>query len=271
MRALRYLAVALLLTLPAFSFGWGGEGHQIVALIAEKHLSPAIQQQIKDLLDGAEISDAEIANWADQIRNERLDTRAWHYVNIPLEADGFDRKRDANHGDNVIDKITDFSHILADKSKPKKDRAEALKFLVHFVGDLHQPLHCAERNHDKGGQDVMLDFPGQDKPCNLHFVWDTLLIRQYIDRGRIADYAYSIDARIPAKSIDDLSKGTPIDWANESRAVAAKYVYAGFPQNSSPQRVEARYIEGSKVIVEQQLARGGLRLAAILKTALDGK
>jgi hypothetical protein len=97
------------------------------------------------------ISDAEIANWADQIRRERQSTAPWHFVDIPTTQPSFDEQRDGNHGNNVVHKLREFEKVLADKSKPKEQRAEALKFVVHFAGDIHQPLHCAERDHDRGG------------------------------------------------------------------------------------------------------------------------
>src|SRR4051812_20261854 len=104
---LRWLAVVLsacLFGVASPCFGWGGMGHQIVALIAEDHLSPAAKAGIRDLLGGdAQISDAEVASWADEVRRQRRETAPWHYVNIPADATGFDRKRDGRDGDNVVD------------------------------------------------------------------------------------------------------------------------------------------------------------------------
>jgi hypothetical protein len=125
----------LILLMPAVCFAWGGEGHQIVALIAENHLTPKAKAAITELLDGAQISDAEVASWADEIRRQERDTADWHYVNIPHDATSFDRKRDGRKGENVIDKLTEQTAILADRSQPKEKRAEALKWVVHLVGD----------------------------------------------------------------------------------------------------------------------------------------
>jgi hypothetical protein len=97
------------------------------------------------------ISDAQIASWADQIRRERSETGPLHYVDIPVDAKGFDEARDGQKGNNVVDRTADFEKVLKDPSASKESEVEALKFLVHFVGDLHQPLHCAERNKDKAG------------------------------------------------------------------------------------------------------------------------
>src|SRR4051812_28669498 len=99
------LSFLLVVLLPCLCFAWGGEGHQLVALIAEDELSPAAQAQVKELLDGAHISDAEVCNWADQVRRERRDTAPWHYVDIPVTATAFEEKRDGDGGKNVIDAL----------------------------------------------------------------------------------------------------------------------------------------------------------------------
>ena len=93
--------VAVLLLLPVFCFAWGGEGHQLVALIAEDQLTPKTKAAIADLLDGAHISDAEVASWADEVRRQRRETGPWHYVDIPVTADKLDRARDGKGGNEV--------------------------------------------------------------------------------------------------------------------------------------------------------------------------
>jgi hypothetical protein len=101
-------------------------------------------------------------------RRERRETAPWHYVNIPVDADGYDPAKHGNNGENVIDAIDRFAKVLADKGKPKEERVEALKFLVHFVGDLHKPLHCAEPNGDKGGNERLVFFPARKQAVSLH-------------------------------------------------------------------------------------------------------
>lgn len=170
------LPLWFVLLMPSALFAWGGDGHQIVCLIAEDHLSPAAKAGIHDLL-GADIniSDAEIASWADNIRRERRNTASWHFVDIPVDASGFDEQRDGKHGNNVIDKIDQFERVLLNHNVSREKRAEALKFLVHFVGDLHQPLHCADRN-DKGGNSRLVFFLDQPRALNLHSVWGTTIL-----------------------------------------------------------------------------------------------
>src|SRR3954452_20124656 len=145
------LPVLIVLSLASACFGWGGIGHQAVAIIAEDHLTPAARAGIRELIGEANISDAEICSWADQIRREQRRTAPWHYVDIPTDAPSFDRTRDGRDGNNVIDAIDKSAKVLRVRSASKEDRATALKWVVHLVGDVHQPLHCAERNNDAGG------------------------------------------------------------------------------------------------------------------------
>src|SRR5687767_10201544 len=127
------LFALLVLLLPSLCCDWGGEGHQLVALIAEDQLTPAAKAAVKHLLDGGGISDAEVANRADEVRRERRETSGWHFVNIPHDAERFERGRDGRDGDNVIDAIERDAKVLADKAAPREKRIEALKFVVHFV------------------------------------------------------------------------------------------------------------------------------------------
>jgi nuclease S1 len=126
------LMLVLVLVRPSVCLAWGGEGHQLCALIAERNLTPAARAMVKELLGDANISDAEVVSWADEIkRDERRDTADWHYVNIPHDAKGFDRRRDGRRGENVIDKLTEQARVLADKTQPKDKRAEALRWVVY--------------------------------------------------------------------------------------------------------------------------------------------
>src|SRR4051812_21774546 len=174
MKVVTLSSIILVACLSSAVFGWGGDGHQIVALIAEAHLSPEAKAGIRALLGDANISDGEIANWADELRREKRETAPWHYVNIPVGASVFDTKRDGNRGNNVIDKIEAFEKTLSDKAAPRVDRVDALKFLTHFVGDVHQPLHCADRDGDKGGNGRLVFFLERAKAVNLHQCWDSL-------------------------------------------------------------------------------------------------
>lgn len=263
------LASVLVTCIPSMLFAWGGDGHQITALIAEEHLNPETKKAIHELLGkGVNISDAEICNWADQIRREKRSTAPWHYVDIPTDASGFDEARDGNHGNNVIQKLEHFEKVLADGSNSKEDRAEALKFVVHFAGDIHQPLHCAERDHDRGGNSRKVLFLDRKRPIALHAAWDTQILLHNKGNQRILDYSRGLNQQITPERIQAWAKGTAEDWANESHRVAVEQVYKGVPADGDPPKLDAEYVRRAEPVVEEQLQRGGVRLATILNRAL---
>ncbi len=109
----------MMLSLAPYAFAWNGEAHQLVAWVAEARLSDNAKAGVKELLGDAALSDAEVASWADQVRRERRESAPWHYVNIPIDAAGYDPAAHGNNGENVIDAIERFAKVLADKSKPK--------------------------------------------------------------------------------------------------------------------------------------------------------
>ena len=258
------LGSLIVLLLPATLFAWGGDGHQIVCLIAEERLSPVSKAGIRELLHGQHISDAVIASWADNVRRERPSTGPWHYVDIPIDAPAFDEGRDGQQHNNVIDKINDFAKVLGDPKAPTAERADALKFLVHFVGDIHQPLHCAERNHDKGGNGRLVFFLDQPRAVNLHFVWDASILLHHKGATPTLAYALVLNSKISGEEADRWTKGTAENWANEGHDLARTVVYEGVPAQGPPPKLDQVYVERATEVVDQQLEKGGVRLAAIL-------
>lgn len=259
--------ITVLLALNATCLAWNGEGHQVIAYIAEERLSNKAKAGVRDLLGDAQLSDAEIANWADQIRRERRNTAPWHYVNIPVEAAGYDPARDGRKGNNVIDKVKHFSVVLADRKRPREEREEALKFLVHFVGDLHQPLHCADRNKDKGGNACMVFFPGQRKAMNLHEVWDTFMLRSHKGTRSVSDYGAKLNREISDTDVKAWATGTPLGWATESWKIAKDKVYAPVPADASVPTLSKEYVTGGGEVADVQIKKAGIRLAEMLNTA----
>ena len=185
-----FFAIALLF-LPRYeAFAWGQEGHSIIAEIAQRRLSPAALAAINQIL-GGEVSLASISSWADDVRDQRPETYNWHFVDIPLNQTSYDQNlycQDVpNRGDCVINAIERTRLMLADATATNNPRAEALKFLVHFVGDVHQPLHTVADN--KGENDLPVSFftdptSKRREMTNLHAVWDSGLIKnQFWDWG----------------------------------------------------------------------------------------
>src|ERR1051326_3738936 len=139
-RTAAILTVALWLPAPAAA--WGPLAHRVIARVAARHLSPAVRSEVARLLDGQSLAD--VAFWADEIREGRPETARWHYVDIPLAARDYQPARDCRptpRGDCIIAAIERERSILADHAAMDRRRAEALRLVVHLIGDLHQPLH----------------------------------------------------------------------------------------------------------------------------------
>lgn len=255
---------ALLLSgVPSPTQAWGTEGHRIVADIAERYLEPTTVHQVRDLLalDNATTL-AEVSNWADQIRDQRPDTAPWHFVNIPIGAPGYDPSRDCPGGACVIAKIDEFASELPDIQLSSRQRLEALKFVVHFVADVHQPLHASD-DDDRGGNEVRVEFLG--RRTNLHAVWDAGILEPAI-RGDERGYALSLASAITPVMVEAWSKSSPIDWANESHLVAERVIYNKLPH--MPGVLPTSYERAALPIVNEQLEKAGVRLAALLNSAL---
>jgi hypothetical protein len=242
-------------------FGWGGEGHRLIARIAYAQLTPAAREQVAAILaPGASLMS--ISSWADEVRRERKETGPWHYVDIPITARHLDMARDCPKGDCVLTKITDFRKTLADPSATPDARREALMFLVHFVADMHQPLHCSD-NKDKGGNDVKIAFFGN--PSNLHSVWDSGLI------GRIKKSEDELFTELSAESQKHArkwAKGSVEDWAEQAHKAAQKVVYGRLPKGAAPVPLDSTYERSADPLIMAQLAKAGARLARVLNEVL---
>jgi hypothetical protein len=259
---LRFLLPAGLMTLtPVPAFAWGPEGHEIVALIALQELSPQARAQVGALL-GSPAMMVHDASWADEIRDQRPNTGSWHYVDIPLQAPGYDARRDCPRADCVVGQIGNDLRVLANRGADPRVRAEALRFLIHFTADAHQPLH-AEDNHDKGGNQVRT-YMGR-KRASLHRVWDAEVVEALgYDGSTVAD---GIVRSITPAQRKTLSSGTPAQWADEAHALARDRIYPPLDGRHEI-RLPRDYAWQQAPIVRLQLAKAGIRLAWLLNTTL---
>jgi hypothetical protein len=259
-RFLTFCFVALALFLhPLPASGWGYQGHRMIADIAMDHLTPEARQNLRELLGDNGL--ASISTWADDIKNGRPETKPWHYVDIPSTADGYLAARDCPVGDCVVAKINLFAAVLADPHQPLADRKEALKFLVHFVGDIHQPFHAL--TDGRGGNDVPVSEFGLQTcgnySCELHGAWDTDLIRHADLREH--EYAGLLESMIASEHIEP-GADTPEQWANESFQLAkAAWVKPGADLGQA-------YYDRERPVMDRQLALAGLRLARVLNEEL---
>jgi hypothetical protein len=256
------LALLLLPSMPAAAFG--PLGHRVVGLLAERQLSPAATTQVTVLLaDEPEPSLAGVANWADQLRDTDPErgrrTARWHYVNFPRGDCVYAPARDCPDGNCVVAAINRNFLALADRSRPRADRAEALKFLVHLVGDVHQPLHAGYRD-DRGGNDFQISY--RDQGWNLHGVWDSLIV----DSRRLDATAYAdVLAQQPPVPSDATrhSDRRTAEWAQEScRIVQQSDLYP------ATHALPESYVTTHRALAEQRLRQAGARLADMINFAL---
>lgn len=240
-----------------FAWGWGEYGHRIIGAVAEKYCLEETMKEIHSLVgDGNSLQS--VASWADEIREKRKKTAKWHYVYIPKNRDTFTPERDCPKAGCIIAAIEHFQDVLIDTVSAKTEKEEALKFIVHLVGDLHQPLHCGYRE-DQGGNALQVLFLG--RKTNLKKVWDRDILAQ--DELNFDDYLEKLSSRAHPDHIQDLMQGTVTEWALESRQLLLNYVY-DFPPD---RKLKTPYYVNNLAVVDHQLLKAGLRLAGILNRA----
>lgn len=264
MRCLTQAVLAFVMLLQvSILHAWDATGHAIVVMLAEERLTPTARAAVAELLQGQSL--VEVASWADQIRNQQ--TAPWHYVNIEIDETQYEPDRHCQNRQCVIGQIERFHATLANTSINPAKRQKALKYLVHFVADLHQPLHAGQ-NHDRGGNDVKVAFLGQTvnpltkKPWNLHQVWDNGLLDQYATDAKQA--TAQLNQWLTSQNEADLSRGSVTDWAMQSHDAARDHAYTF----STDKRLGEQYVKQARPVVEAQLARASVRLAFLLNTAL---
>jgi hypothetical protein len=256
---------------------WGVQGHRLVASLASARLTAVAQEHVAWLLPDGSLT--EVSTWADDYRVDNAGTAPWHFVNIP-EGATYDRDRDcprqpgASAGsradrwrDCVVDRILYHRAVLADVAVDRADRAISLKFLVHLVGDIHQPFHAVAVQ--AGGNGIPVTFFGSrlcpspvnpNAACQLHSVWDT----QLLARRDMTDARYLDELRklIVMRRLDQRPRGTPADWANESLALGHGALV------TRDAAIDQAYFQRHIGTVDERLALGGVRLAALLNDTL---
>ena len=265
---------------------WGDLGHEVTALIAYRHLLPAARAALDTLLatdtDTLTAGDfAGRATWADKYRTAHRETAAWHFVDIEIERPDLQRAcfgfpavpagQWASQGpaqDCVVNKIVEFAAELKNPSTPAPERLLALKFLIHFVGDLHQPLHAADHD-DRGGNCISLS-PPLEAQNNLHAYWDVSVVNALgHSAAQIAD---QLDARLSAGDIKDWTAGSPQSWAMDTFEIGRRNAYAlpSMPtcQSGGSVALTPAYRAQAEKDAATQLQKAAVRLAAVLNGAL---
>jgi hypothetical protein len=290
------LGFLMLVAFPQQASAWGDMGHKTVALIAQHFLTPSAKSTIDAMLaadtDNLTQHDfASEATWADKYRdsNNRRDhyqqTQAWHFIDMEIggpdiAAACFGRfplaaGTVASNGppkDCVVDKAKQFADELAAPGTDAEERLFALKFLLHFVGDLHQPLHSSD-NHDRGGNDVKVSADGIQHLSRdeLHGYWDTQFVESIAGKSPPA-LAKMLIAQITPDQEASWAAGSFEEWAMEAFMLAKDDVYGNPPlSKTTPQHLDAAYVARAQNDVARQLSKAGVRLAAVLNKALGSK
>src|SRR4030095_4751533 len=298
----RLILLAFVSTIPLLPtpslFAWGDGGHEIIGVIAQSRLTPTVKKKVDALLaaDKDNLTAPDFVSrttWADKYRDSDRNTtriryeatRNWHFVDIELADANIDSA--CNHypklppgtvvsagpaQDCIINKVNQFIAELRSVSVTKSERILALKFLLHLVGDLHQPLHAAD-NKDRGGNDVKVIFGDFATPGNLHAYWDGRVVELMGNDPRAVGAA--LNKQITKAKAEEWSKGTPTIWARDSfrHAKSVAYNFAGTQQFTDDKgikgiRLNVAYDNRAVPGAREQLSKAGVGLAAALNGRL---
>lgn len=242
---------------------WGREGHEVVGWLAEEALTQTVRAEVRALLaDEPDPTLAGVSTWADTVRDspDWRHTSRWHWVNLPREQPcSYVPERDCPQGNCVVGAIAAQLAVLADRSRPDTERAIALKLLVHFVGDIHQPFH-AGFGEDRGGNLTQVRW--LQAGWNVHALWDSAVVK--VAGLAPIDYAAQLRGTAPLPPDRSLLMEDPAaEWALEScRAIINNALY---PERG---RVTRSYMDRVRPLAEHRLRQAGSRLAALLNAAL---
>jgi hypothetical protein len=277
----RLILALLIAALPAPALAWGDYAHRLIGSIAKAELTPAARAEVRRILaQGAAVDTPECplttleeaAVWPDCVRGlgQRFVFSApWHYQNIDI-CQPFDIAANCPDGNCVTAQIPKQLAIVANRTASPAARAQALAFLAHFVGDMHQPLHIGDK-HDRGGNDVLAAF-GYKSPdrMNLHRIWDSDLAERALTEPP------AVTPRLSAETRRRHARGDVTDWARESWELSRTIAYPNLrdypdtcPEKSMQRAVvDATYVATATPVVKTQVERAGVRLAMLLNNAL---
>eukprot|EP00475_Leptophrys_vorax_P026294 TRINITY_DN3702_c0_g1_i1.p1 TRINITY_DN3702_c0_g1~~TRINITY_DN3702_c0_g1_i1.p1 ORF type:complete len:351 (+),score=100.85 TRINITY_DN3702_c0_g1_i1:708-1760(+) len=275
---MQYAMGLLVLCLVEFAHGWGADGHRAVAAIASKFLDSASRIALHEILKGRSLES--VANWADEIKGTHA--YSWssslHYINTRDFECGFKRSKDCPHNWCLASAIDNYTNLIASAKTSDEEMEEAVKFLVHFMGDLSQPLHVGFGS-DEGGNLLHGRFQGRQE--NLHSIWDSVMIEERIAKDFAGDYA-AFSRYLVARVMvgGDLFRDDSVlfactfdcvdEWASESAANNCKFVYTddkGHKIKHGFDLGDAYFLKAVNHI-ERLLIEGGIRLAHVLNRAI---
>ncbi len=266
------------------AWAWGGQGHRTIGAIADRLLSSPARAAVAQLLSGdldkfGRLSTRRtleaVSDWADEITGTAAARPRWHYDDVPI-CGSAPKAHYCPDGQCNTGQLKRLITVLADTHAASRDRNEALKWVVHLVGDIHQPLHAAD-NGDRGGNRVPVALAGVRTRGreNLHRAWDNDLVRLALHARERPQPAADIDTlALEASSlVEDAGQGAPDSWALESNNLARNvaYHYRGFACDTAPLGLvvlDQEYQQQAEAIVRERVLLAGARLAAILNRIL---
>lgn len=275
----RSLAFVTALLIPAAAFAWGQEGHSAIAEIAQRSLSEPAAKAVTHLL-GPGVSLASISNWADDARDQHPETYNWHFVDIPLSSKAYAPARDCKSdpkGDCVVAELDRLQSALRCAATPEA-RREALKWAVHFVGDIHQPMHTVLES--KGGNEIHVLIKAKGvtskslctndcSKSNLHKVWDSEIINKlFWNWGALVEDTQTSKYPLPQPESMD-----PVVWANATHLIAIDMWNLALSKKepaSDTYVIDDNYLNAAKPLLQQQLSWAGQRLGKFLNQAYSG-
>ena len=261
------LAAAAACVVPSAALAWGKTGHRVVAAIADPQLSGLARAHVREILGGAESLD-EAANWPDEMRSApgefwQKTSVPWHYVTL----NGIIYDHAPSEGD-ALKALDHFRDVLRDPNASLADKQTALRFVVHLVGDLHQPLHVG-KCCDRGGNEVKVKWFGRD--LNLHSVWDSAMVDE--EQLSFTEMAAKLERHTSPKDVIDWSDINPRDWISESAQIR-ETVYPPAPAKPAKGKKKGKgpalpelsyaYVYKFTPVMERRLQQAGIRLAAYL-------
>jgi hypothetical protein len=241
-----------ILMVKAESPDWGATGHRTIGQIADGYLKGKTKRKIEKLLDGQSL--AMVSTFGDDIKSDKRynDFYTWHFVNMPLDVD-YPLSEKNPEGD-LVTGIEKCKMVILDENASKEDKAFYLKLLVHFMGDLHQPMHVG-RKEDKGGNTIKVTWFGSQ--TNLHSVWDSKMINQF-------DMSYTELAenspQITKNEVKEIQSGTLIDWVSDTQ----KFSIEVYNSATEDEKLGYDYMYQYFGLTQTQLQKGGIRLAKVL-------
>ena len=253
MRKILFICLAMLI--PTLASAWGQKGHDVVAYIAEKHLSKRTLKRVTEVLDGNSL--VYVANWMDNASHtdEYAYTKTWHYVNVNPDEGSYNNSTKTSSGDVVTAINGIVERIKSGTLTDEQERAE-LMMLIHLVGDMHCPMHAGMKS-DRGGNGTKVKYFGKQR--NLHSVWDSEIVES-AHRWSYSEWQQQVD-RASRKEQKAITQGCPNDWIEET-VLLVRDIYA---TSSTGENLSYDYVAHYAPVVEQQLLKGGIRLAKILE------